>query len=187
MANYSPTPFSARSIGVRGGAVVPCTRARVRALPAAPLPRARRHRCRCRPLVHPQKTNCWQVLGCAAKLGALNTVASCCVRYWPPESSQHAANATLIVGDIRALGAKVIMVRFSEVPGRSYRQPDCRHLMAQRTCAARATTAAACRGRVGARQPFKRGERIDSATPPAELPKTKLQWLPETPWPFFSD
>ncbi len=47
------------------------------------------------------------------------------------DPSQHTANAASIVGHIRALGAKVIMVRFSEVPGSSYRQPDGRHLTAQ--------------------------------------------------------
>jgi hypothetical protein len=153
LATYSPTPFPLAQLASGGGAVVPCTRARVRAVSAAAPARARRHRCRCRPLAH--KTNCWQVLACAAKLGELNTVATCCVGYGPPDSSQHAANATSIVGDIRALGAKVMMVRFSEVPGSPFRQPDCRHLMAQGTCAARATTAAARRGRVGAHQPFK--------------------------------
>ena len=46
------------------------------------------------------------------------------------DPSHHTTNAASIVGHIRALGAKVIMVRFSEVP-RSYRQPDGVHLTAQ--------------------------------------------------------
>jgi acyl-CoA thioesterase I len=47
------------------------------------------------------------------------------------DPSQHTANSASIVGHIRALGAKVIMVRFSEVPGRNYRQRDGRHLTAE--------------------------------------------------------
>jgi acyl-CoA thioesterase I len=45
--------------------------------------------------------------------------------------SQHTANSAAILGHIRALGAKAIMVRFSDVPGSSYRQFDRRHLTAQ--------------------------------------------------------
>jgi len=47
------------------------------------------------------------------------------------DPSHHTTNAASIVGHIRALGAKVIMVRFSEVPGSSYRQPDGVHLTAR--------------------------------------------------------
>jgi acyl-CoA thioesterase I len=47
------------------------------------------------------------------------------------DPSRHTANSASIVGHIRALGAKVIMVRFSEVPGRNYRQRDGRHLTAE--------------------------------------------------------
>jgi hypothetical protein len=46
-------------------------------------------------------------------------------------SQQHTTNAASIVGHIRALGAKVLMARFSQVPGSSYRQLDGVHLTAQ--------------------------------------------------------
>jgi acyl-CoA thioesterase I len=47
------------------------------------------------------------------------------------DPSQHTANIASIVRHSRALGAKVIMVHTTDVPGSSYRQPDHRHLTAE--------------------------------------------------------